>query len=305
MSAIPFTLRQLECFVTVAATGSITAAAAALHASDSAVSDAVSAMERTLGAGLFHRRRSKGVNLTSEGLAVLPIARRILATSEELALSVGPSASHVVGPVRIGAIGTLAPVVLPRLIVEAARRLPSVRVEVVTGDQPDLLRSLDASALDLVLTYDIDVPPEYERTALSSTQASIVVAAEHPRALSPAASLEQIADEPMVLLDISASRVHTLELMSNRGITPRIVRRVQDYELCRALVGRGIGYTLLMRRAIDARTWDGGSVVYVPIDPPPRVVDVLLVWPAGAQPARVSALVDLARDVSALFDFGH
>jgi DNA-binding transcriptional LysR family regulator len=301
--AVPFTLRQLECLVATAEAGSITGAAARLHSSDSAVSDSLSTMERTLGAPLFHRRRSKGVNPTSDGLAILPLARRILAMAEELASAVGAGPQTIAGPVRIGALGTLAPVVLPRLIVAAAERYPAVRIDVVTGDLPELITALDAAELDAVLTFDIDVPPEYERRALASTRACIVVSDEHPLAACSSASLDEVADEPMVMLDISASRAHTLELMSSHGIVPRVARRVQDYELCRALVGRGLGYSLLMRRAIDTRTWDGARVRYVAIDPPPRSVDILLVWPRGAVPARLSAISDIAAEISAELSF--
>jgi DNA-binding transcriptional LysR family regulator len=300
--AIPFTIRQLECFVAAADSGSITAAAAMLHASDSAVSDAVTAMERAMGASLFHRRRSKGVNPTSDGLAVLPIARRLLAQAEEIVTAVGPGASSVTGPVRIGSIPSLAPVILPRLLAELAQQFPNVRVEIVTADLPDLRTALDGGEIDLILTLDVDVPPEYRRQTLGSTEAVIVVAADDPLAGRERATLDEVADRPMILLDIAASRAHTLELMSSRGIVPRIVRRVRDYELCRALVGRGIGYTLLMRRKIDARTWDGGRLAIVAIDPPPRRVEILLVWPHDLLPVRVATVIDVALGFRGQFD---
>jgi DNA-binding transcriptional LysR family regulator len=204
----------------------------------------------------------------------------------------------IVGPVRIGAVGTLAPVVLPRLLLRSQEQYPAVRVDVVTGDLPELLRGLDESELDLVLTFDIDVPPEYRRRALASTRACIVVAEEHPLAGRASARLDEVAGESMIMLDIDASRVHTLELMSSRGVSPRISWRVHEYELCRAMVGRGLGYSLLMRRPIDPRTWDGSRVRYISIDPPPRTVDILLLWLPRSQPLRVTAIADLAVDLT-------
>ncbi|GAA4395091.1 LysR substrate-binding domain-containing protein [Tsukamurella soli] len=297
LSSSPFTLRQLECFLAVAETGSITAAAAVLHASDSAVSDALTALERALGANLLHRRRSRGANLTSDGLAVLPIAHRVVAEAEDLRAAVGRESSVLTGPVRVGAVDTLAPVLLPALIGEARERHAALRVQFRTGEQPALLDALANADLDVVLAFDIDVPPELERRRLFSTEACIVVAESHPIAGRRAARLEEIADEPMILLDILASRVHTLELMSSRSITPRIALRTHNYELCRSLVGRGLGYTLLMRRDIDPMTWDGGRVVFVPIEPAPRTVDALAVWVSGDVPARLAAIIDVAVSV--------
>ena len=303
---MPFTIRQLECLLAVAETGSITSAAAVLHASDSAVSDSVIALERALGATLFHRRRARGASLTSDGLTVVPIARRILADSAELGAVVNASASTIVGPVRIGSVPTLASVILPSLFASAAARHPAAKLVLTIGDQRDLLRALDAEELDLVLGFDVDVSPEYERQALDSTQACVALSAEHRLARRKRVRLEELAEEPFILLDSEASRAHTLELMSSRQITPRIVLRTDDYELCRAMVGRQVGYSLLMNRRLDRQTWDGGRTVFVPIDPPPRRVDALLVWLRGPRPARVSAIVELAVEVSRDVDaFGN
>ena len=70
--------------------------------------------------------------------------------------------------------------------------------------------------------------------------------------------------------------------MSSAGITPRIAFRTDNYELCRSLVGRGLGYTLLMWRDTPRETWDGGEVVFLPIHPTPREVSVLALWRPGS-----------------------
>jgi DNA-binding transcriptional LysR family regulator len=290
-AAAPFTLRQVECFIAVAESGTITAAAELLRASDSAVADSLSAMERTLGVTLFHRRRSRGATLTSDGLAILPIAHRMLAEAEELSAAVGRDPSVVLGPVRVGAIATLAPLLLPRLILEMNERYPAVRVEYRSADQPSLISAMARAELDCMITFDIDVPPELHRRRLLHSQARVIVSEQHPLAGASSVSLDQLAAEPMILLDIESSRIHTLELMSSRGVTPRIAHRTDNYELCRSLVGRGLGYSLLMSRDLSARTWDGSRVVALPIDPAPRDVAVLIMWQTATPSPRLGAFI--------------
>ncbi|QZY50618.1 LysR substrate-binding domain-containing protein [Leucobacter tenebrionis] len=297
LPSLPFTLRQIECFLAVADSGSISGAAAALHASDSAVSDALTAMERALGASLFKRQRSRGATLTSDGLTILPLARRIVTDGAELTASVGREQSSIVGPVRIGLINTLASLILPRLLIATRQNYPGVHIEYRTGDLGTMLSAAEGAELDLVVTFDIEVPPEYERVALTTTEAMLVVSEEHPLASRDSVDLSEVAEEPMIMLDIAASRTHTLEIMSSRGITPRIAHRTADYELCRALVGRGLGYTLLMRRNVSPETWDGRRVVYLPIVPAPRPVEVLVAWPQNPLPPRVAAVVDCAKQL--------
>lgn len=299
-AALPFTLRQLECFVAVAELGSITAAAATLRASDSTISDAISAMERSMGTKILHRQRARGASLTSDGLAILPIARRMLTDGATLTAAVGRGQSALVGPVRVGFTGTLVSLILPRLILAAERNHPGLHIEYRIGDLPTLTAAVEAAEIDLIYTFDIEVPPEYQRRVLDTTEAVLVVSKEHRLAGAVSARLEQVQDEPMVLLDITASRMHTLELMSSRGITPRIALRTDDYELCRSMVGRGLGYTMLMNRDISPITWDGSEVSIVPISPPPRPVNILVSWPEAPIPPRVQAVIELSTSIGAM-----
>lgn len=292
---IRFTLRQIECFVAVAETGSISAAAGRLRASDSAVSDALTAIERSLNATLVRRRRAQGATLTSDGLALLPIARRMLTDAEELASVVGPGASALRGPVRVGTVGTLGPTLLPRLIRAMADRHPGVRIEYLLADLPTLTAAIEDGRLDIAIAFDIDIPPELSKIPMYSTEACLIVGSEHPLAGRDQASLAEVADEPMVLLDIETSRVHTLELMSSRGIQPRISHRTDSFSLCTGLVGRGLGYSLLMWREGLDRTMDGGRITALRITPPPRRVDVALITSATRRPPRLAAFIEMAR----------
>lgn len=288
-----FTIRQLECLVSVAETGSIAGAAAALHASSSAVADSLTAMERALGVQLLVRRRAHGAELTSDGLAALERARVILSEASDLAAAVG-GAGEVRGLVRIGTSGRLAATFLPRLLARVADELPGVEIELTHGDQDSIVGQLERRRIDLALLYDIDVPPELHRTRVASTNAHAVVASRHPLAERDSISLVDLADEPMILLDIAPSRVHTLELMSQLGIRPRIRWRSPDFDLVLGMVAAGLGYSLVMRRAAPETAADGAGLRYLELVERPRRTDVVVVSLAGPAPARIRAVLQLA-----------
>lgn len=290
-----FTLRQLECFVAVAEFGSISRAAQALHASESAVADAVSSLERVMGTPLLNRRRSRGATLTSSGASALPLAKELLGRAGELSLIVrGGDENRLRGPIRVGAFHTLAPSILPKLISGFAELHPDVELDYTLADQDELAVRLADGDLDVAMVYDIDFPPEFERSILLRTRAYLVVADDHRLARRPHVSLDEVVDEPMVLLDVAPSRQHTLEIMSQLGVTPRIGHRTGNYDLVRALVGRGLGYTLLMGRRFTPETWDGGRVVSIPVVPTTRTIDVVLARRAGVHPRRVDELLAFA-----------
>jgi DNA-binding transcriptional LysR family regulator len=64
------------------------------------------------------------------------------------------------------------------------------------------------------------------------------------------------------------------------------------------LVGRGLGYTLLMWRDTPRETWDGGKVVFLPIHPTPREVSVLALWRPGHLSARTAAVLGTLRGLT-------
>lgn len=78
-----WSLRELRCFTVAAELGTLTGAAEHLHVSQAAVSRAIASFELALGQRVLHRGRN-GCELTSFGEALLPQARRVLASAEQL-----------------------------------------------------------------------------------------------------------------------------------------------------------------------------------------------------------------------------
>lgn len=148
----------------------ISGRAETLRSSESAVADAISGMERGLGTELFRRQRSRGATLTSDGLTVLPLARKMLADGAELTSSVGRDVSTIAGPVRIGCLNTLASHVLPRLIVEVGQRFPGIDIEYQIDDFATTLQELESADLDLVVAFDNVVPPQFESMTIATTE---------------------------------------------------------------------------------------------------------------------------------------
>ena len=119
-----YTLRQLEYFVAVAETGSVTKAAQAIHLSQSALSTALVELERALDVQLFLRHHARGVTLTQGGEQLLVASRRLLLQASELADEARGLGNDVSGTLHLACFGVLAPYLLPELLAEAAIRLP-------------------------------------------------------------------------------------------------------------------------------------------------------------------------------------
>lgn len=293
-----YTLRQLEAFVAVAEEGSLTAAAEKLHVSQSAVSGAINNLERVFGAQLTIRRKAHGVSLTSAGKYVLAKSKGLLNAASDLELSAADAGAELRGALTLGCYRTLAPTVLAGLIDEYSRRHPLVELDFFDGPQFEIQTRLLAGRLDLAVAYDLALPAGLQRRRLYDAAPSIVLPADHPLASRPSLGLQDVADEPMILLDVNPSRENTMMMFSSAGLQPTIRFRTTDFEVTRSLVGRGMGYAILMQQPAANQTYEGLPLVVHKITPTVRTVPVSIVWPESVAPSQsAAAMVALASEL--------
>ncbi|MEJ1115430.1 LysR substrate-binding domain-containing protein [Paenarthrobacter sp. CCNWLY172] len=293
-----YTLRQLEIFVSVAEHGTMTAAADTLLISQSAVAGAINALEHAFGTQLTIRRKAHGVALTAAGRYVLDRAKGLLHAATDLELHAADAGAELRGSLTLGCYGTLAPTVLAALIDNYSKRHPYVDLDFFVGPQSDVQEGLKSGTLDLAIAYDLSLPNGLRGQRLFDTSPAIVLAADHPLAIYPTLRLEDVADEPMILLDVYPSRENTMMMFSSAGLDPNIRFRTLDYEVTRSLVGRGMGYAILVQQPASNQSYEGRPLAVRPINPAVRSVPVSLIWPAAIKQSQsVEAMITLARQL--------
>ncbi|MEJ2865734.1 LysR family transcriptional regulator [Actinomycetospora flava] len=283
MSNPAYSLRQLAYFVAVAEAGTLAGASATLHVSASALSLALDELERSLGAQLTVRRRAHGIRLTPAGQETLRRARRLLREAGELADAAAGDPGEVAGTVRVGCYTTLAPGLLPAAIGRFTAHHPRARVEFVEGSQDLLARGLLEGELDVAVLYDHRLDPALELTAVSANTPHLVLPRGHRllRGTAPVA-LADLVDEPMVLLDLPPSSEHALGVCLAAGLSPRVRYRTANAETARALVGQGLGFTVLAQADPEAGRREG--VVAVAIAEEPAPLPIVLAWSGQVAP---------------------
>ncbi|MDR7304356.1 LysR family transcriptional regulator [Haloactinomyces albus] len=285
-----FTMRQLSTFVAVAETGTISGAAERLFVSQSAVSLAITELEKALRSQLCVRRRAHGVQLTPTGEAALVRARAILHQSFELESDITGTRGELTGRISVGCYPTIGPTILPMLLYEFTTDHPGVSMEFHEQTLDQLVRGLQRGELDTVIVYDLDLPEEWHTAVLTRRSPTILLPADHPRAhSSEPLDLTAMASEPMVLLDTSPSSNHAMQMCGRAGFTPRISYRTSNFETVRALVGRGLGWTLMLQQPRTWVTYEGFEVVSRRIDAPVLdPVSLVIAWQQEAMLSRVA-----------------
>ncbi|HEX4874119.1 MAG TPA: LysR substrate-binding domain-containing protein [Sphingorhabdus sp.] len=138
----------LRAFVTIADSGSFTAAAERLLRGQSAISLQVKRLETQLGTRLLDRG-PRHVSMTVEGELVLDQARKLLAMND--ALIARAQSPQLSGKVRLGVPEDFATTRLPTLLASFSRAQPLVTLEVTCELTLQLLDRFSAGELDLAL----------------------------------------------------------------------------------------------------------------------------------------------------------
>ncbi|KQW45939.1 hypothetical protein ASC77_18675 [Nocardioides sp. Root1257] len=294
-----FTLRQLSYLVAASDAGTIVAAAERMHISPSAMSDAITELERLLGTQLCVRRKAQGLTLTSAGIRAVEDARRLLHAADELNVALHAGGTRLAGPLAIGCFTTIAPTVLPPLLTSFATEHPGLDLETMEATQDHLVNLLDTGRLDIAFAYDAFIPGNTPREKIFELRPHVLLPVDHRLADAPAVHLEDLADEDFIMLNAPPSTDHALGLFAERGLTPKIRHRTGNPDVVRSLVGRGLGYGLLLQQWPDySNVGDFPTVRRELLSDIPTIA-VVVMWSAAlGLTSRARAAVEFVRTVS-------
>ncbi|MCB1450171.1 MAG: LysR family transcriptional regulator [Nitratireductor sp.] len=243
MSAI--NLHHLRLFRAVARDGTLTGAARSLNISQSAVSTQIKSLESSLGHDLFERS-GRNLVLTEAGRIALDHAEEIFRTAEDLSATLRTTGEKR-QVLRIGALATLSRN-FQMAFIEPIMGRDDVEIVLRSGSQQDLLRGLDALALDVVLTNLVparDAVSPYLVQRLDEQPVSLVGAAWRMQNRE-AGIAEMLLQHPLVLPTPESSLRAGFDAMVERlGIMPRIAAEADDMAMLRLLARADAGLAVI------------------------------------------------------------
>ncbi|GAA1217048.1 LysR substrate-binding domain-containing protein [Prauserella alba] len=288
MSEPSFTLVQLRYFESAARQLSMTAASKELVVSQSAVSTAIAQLEKEMGVQFLLRHHARGLSLTTAGEEFYKRVLDFLAHGTELVETARQSGTELVGTLTVGCFSTLAPFRLPQLLAEFEARHPRVHVSLLENEHQALKTALRSGKTELALLYGYDLDDDIDREVVGTAAPYVLVAEDHPLARSRGGKvwLSQLADEPMVLLDLPHSREYLQSVLHSVGIEPRVRHRTRGYETVRALVAYGHGFALLNQRPPASSTYAGAGVAPLALRDDVESLDIVTAWVHGVRLTR-------------------
>lgn len=248
MSRLSLTqLATLQAFVR---TGTLAAAADHLGYTPGAVSQHVSALERTFGAHLVERS-GRHLVLTDAGRVLAGYADRMLSVEQEARHAVASAEGRVAGPLTVGTWGSTAAGLLAPVVGRMAATFPEVTVRSREVDLDEAAVAVRRGDVDVAFCLDYaDAPiPRDDRitvTALHEETFGIAVAARRGGPRSRRVDIETLAELDWILPAPGSQYGRALRSgFRRRGFEPRVVHEVTDTAASLQLAAAGLGATVM------------------------------------------------------------
>ncbi len=271
-------LRQLAYLVALDEHRHFGRAAESCHVTQSTLSAGLQDLESLLGAVLVERTRRR-VMMTPLGEEVAHRARRLLRDAGDIVELAQARAAPLTGPLRLGAIPTVGPFLLPRALPALRRAHPGLKLYLREALTARLLEALGAGDLDaalIALPYPLDNLAQAE---IGRDDFVLVCPPDHPLATGGAVPLDAVARQDLLLLEEGhCLREHALSACRLDPRRHNAAFSGTSLPTLVQMVANGIGVTLLPRLALAAGLLRGTGLVARPLagGAPPR--RLALVW---------------------------
>jgi len=282
MIALP-TLRQLRYLQALHEHGHFGHAAEACHVTQSTLSAGLAELEDLLGAQLVERTKRR-VLFTPLGNEVARRGLALLLDAEALVEMVRSTVEPLSGPFHLGVIPTIAPYLLPRLVLPCKAAFPHLQLYLREVQTARLIDELNDGQLDaglLALPYPTG---NLGITTLGNDPFYLACPADHPLAARDSIDAEDLERAELLLLeDGHCLREHVLEVCKLRPTRQQDEIKGTSLPTVIQMVAAGLGVTLLPRLAVQSGALEGLGLVTRPLKEEGAGRQLALAW-RGSSP---------------------
>ena len=290
-----FSIRQLQYFVAVCEHGTVSGAAQALAISQSAVTEAVKALEDDLGLRLFERH-ARGLHMTHKGHQFLRHATSILAEVSGARRAMAERDEEITGHLHLGVTSLMAGYVMSDLLARYRRANPQVEVSAIEDNGEYLEHLLIGGELDVAVMVLSNLQDKLalQVEILDVSPYRLWLPMGHRLGAQDSIRVDDLADEALIMLDIDEMGGAATTLLAALGRKPRVAFRTRSVEAVRSLVATGAGVTLLPDLVYRPWSLEGDRIEQRDVSGALPVVRVGMAWRRG------SPLGPAARDFIAI-----
>lgn len=235
-------LVKYEILNKVAEVQSFTKAAELLGLTQSAISHAISSLEKEFGFALIHRSRT-GVKLTADGQTMLIAMRQVLHAQELLQ----QQASHIIGvtkgTVRVGLISSISSKWMPSIIRIMEQNYPGIHITLREGDYYEIEQWLISGEIDCGFLNCVS-SKQFQFTPLKKDRLLCIVSSKSPLYYMEEIDLKEVELEPFIMPSYKGTN-DVWAIFEKHNVKPNIRFELFDENAILSMVSHHLGITIL------------------------------------------------------------
>ena len=244
-----FDLVDLQLFIAVADSRSITGGADRSHLALASASARIKGLEAGLGVVLFKRGR-RGVELTAAGESLLDHARLVIHNVEAMRGDLARFAAGVRASVHLLANTSGLSEHLPKALAVFLREHPDINVDVEERESTDIAAAVAAGMADLGFAAEHALPDHVERFVFSEDRLTLVAARRSPLAGSRWIDFQEVAGHAFVgLTNATALQAHIARHAARLGMRLHVRARLRDFDAICRMVAADVGIAVVPEAA--------------------------------------------------------
>ncbi len=262
-------LRDLKYIIAVAETHHFGRAADHCFVSQPTLSGQIKKLEEELGVAIFERT-NRSVEITPVGESILDHARQIIEQADVIQQLAIAHQDPLAGPLRIGAIPTLSPYLMPLILMPLKKLYPQMQL-VLSEEMTDvLLQRLHKHEIDAALLATAVDEQEYDVLPLFDEPFWLAFPTDHPFYHKDRICLADLEETELLLLSeghcLAKQAMEVCHLSERKAQGAMADLRASSLETLLQLVSVGLGSTLVPALAMRG-TWTSGSgIVASPLE---------------------------------------
>ena len=255
---------QLASFLEVAKLQSFSRAAEKIYRTQPAISAQVRLLEQECGEKLFDRSGKK-VLLTPAGEILQRYAQRIIELNKEALQAIAELNQTARGKLQIGANEATCLYVLPKTFARFRELYPLVQISIYRNFSHKILQKVQEGAIELGIVTLPQSANNMEVIPVFRDEMQVIVPASHPLATNRSATVEEIANFPLILPKTGHTRVVLDRLLRAYREHLQVSMELASVETIKKFVGAGLGISIVSRAYAQPEV-AAGLVKLIPLE---------------------------------------
>lgn len=261
-------LRDLRYIIAVADTRHFGKAAERCFVSQPTLSGQIKKLEEELGVAIFERT-NRSVVITPVGADIVVHARKMMEQADAIDQLARTHQDPLAGPLRIGAIPTLSPYLMPLILLPMKKSLPRTRLVLSEELTDNLLERLRSHEIDAALLATPVEDADLEALPLFDEPFWIAYSRNHPFYEKEKIVLRDLGSANLLLLAeghcLAEQAMEVCRIRERQTQGEMADLRASSLETLIQLVGAGYGITLVPALAMRGSWTSGSGVVAQPL----------------------------------------